>query len=306
MPPKSDAQIYYQLGNNAVRQGKYDEALILYSQALEIEPENTEFLCTIGNVLMTNLHAYQAAIRYYELALKIKSKDPNILCSLGDCIILSGGNRAQAFKCYEDALHFHPEFLQAYAYCARAHNRCGEYEQARTVCDTFLARIQSLTNVDVGLHACAYKAKGIAHYGLGEYDDARVCFIQAGEYDHQDVEIRKNLVIVKFACGDYAEAITYCDEILRQSEYPDTVEVLGDKALIYYVSGQSELAQDCWHDIDQLSTSVTSSRSLALINLSYFFIMQRDFVRANEIFSRLDPFFAQNDPLVMQGRALIA
>ena len=84
------------------------------------------------------------------------------------------------------------------------------------------------------------------------------------------------------------------------------MEVLSDKALICYVSGQFKLAQDCWHDIDRLSKSMTSSRSLALINLSYFFILQRNFARANEIFSRLDPFFAQNDPSVLQGRALIA
>jgi len=313
MPPKSNAQTYYQLGNDAVSQGRYDDALILYHQALEIEPQNTEFLCTIGNILMTNLYDYQAAIRYYERALRIKSKDPNILCSLGDCIILSGGDRAQAFRCYEDALHFHPDFFQAHACCAWAYGHCGEYEKALTACDTFLARAQSLPHVNFGLYACAYKAKGIAYDGLGQYEDACLCFMQAHEYNPQDEEIQKNLVVTKFACGEYSGAIACCDEIL--SRYPEAVDaaeavevagVLSDKALICYISERFELAKGCWYSIDRLSSGVTSSRSLALVNLSYFFILQKNFERVNEIFSRLDPFFAQNDPLVMQGRALSA
>ncbi len=72
----SDANSWYQQGNEMMMQKKNEDAIIAYDKALEIDPSNTSAWNNKG-IAMLRLKKYQEAIDCYDKALELNPNHAN-------------------------------------------------------------------------------------------------------------------------------------------------------------------------------------------------------------------------------------
>jgi len=70
------------LGNFLFDNQRYEEALIYYNKAIELDGKNPDVIVDAG-VCYFNLRNFNESIKYFEKALKINPKHPNALYNLG-------------------------------------------------------------------------------------------------------------------------------------------------------------------------------------------------------------------------------
>lgn len=107
---------------------KYGEALTLYDQILQIEPENRAALNNKGNAL-TNLERYDEALLAFDRAIAI---DPQSSIAYGckGYTLNCQGRYSEALTWCDRAIRLEPEDITAYVNKADALKQLGRYEEA--------------------------------------------------------------------------------------------------------------------------------------------------------------------------------
>ena len=80
---------HYNLGNVFLKQGKYEEAINQYKEALRINREHTEAHNNLGSVFLKQ-GKYQEAINQYKEALRINPDFAEAHYNLGDAYLMIG------------------------------------------------------------------------------------------------------------------------------------------------------------------------------------------------------------------------
>ncbi len=101
------ADLYYNLGNNLSRQGRNDEALEAWANALDRNPDHVSALVNSSIVLAQSGELAEAERRCRRV-LDIQPRHPGALSSLGSIAALAG-RRAEALRWFEQALEEEPE-----------------------------------------------------------------------------------------------------------------------------------------------------------------------------------------------------
>jgi len=83
--------------------GQYEEALIAYKKAIEIDPKNSRACYNVGNLLAINLGKYSEAIEYFDKATEI---EPNFYIAWMDKGSAYGDleKHDEAIKCFDKAI----------------------------------------------------------------------------------------------------------------------------------------------------------------------------------------------------------
>lgn len=118
------------------QQKKWDEARRVLERALSVSPQNAEANYSLGMVYaQTNdeQHAYE----YLQKALKARPDYPEALNNMG-VLYLRTGRRDDAVRNFEECIRVAPAFDQSYLNLARVHALEGHIEEARAVLEALL------------------------------------------------------------------------------------------------------------------------------------------------------------------------
>ena len=117
--------------NQAVQRhksGELAEAVVLYEQALSLNPNIPEALSNLA-LALKDLGQPDAAIARYQQALALKPNAPEILSNLG--VLLKGQGRTdEAIACYQKALALKPDSPNAHSNLGNALKDQGRFDEA--------------------------------------------------------------------------------------------------------------------------------------------------------------------------------
>lgn len=160
---------HFQLGNALMKLGKFSEAMVSYSQELEVSPESAEALHNLGSALQ-KLGKPEQAIVCYQKAISLDPFYAEAHNNLG-VTYTSLGLFEKAIQSFYQAIVHNPASADAYSNLANALIGQGDFIQALHHCKRAIA-------LQPG-HATAYLLHGNACRGLGRFSDAITSYQKA-------------------------------------------------------------------------------------------------------------------------------
>jgi tetratricopeptide (TPR) repeat protein len=156
------AAVNYILGNVLFFQGRHDEAIASYQQALRINPAFAEAYSNLANVLSA-LERYEEAVSNCQQALRLKPNYAKAYVNLGNAYI-GLDRRDEAIACYQQGLKLDPNV-------AEAHNGLGAALMALDQLDGAIAHCRDALRLKPDF-AAAYYNLGLALSKQTNWDDA--------------------------------------------------------------------------------------------------------------------------------------
>jgi tetratricopeptide (TPR) repeat protein/CBS domain-containing protein len=187
------ADEYYKTGNELLQQGRDDEAVQQFRNALSAAPGNTRYRLALGLSLAKAQHPEEALV-YLNALLK---RDPeNALANLGEARIeKTEGKKAEAAKLYRKAIDGQwpageqRSKLDAYLEFATVLESMGQRREAADALREFI-------RTD-GREATAFAGLGDAELSLEHYPEARDAFRKALERNPSDNASQKQLALIE-------------------------------------------------------------------------------------------------------------
>jgi len=162
----TDAGCYSNLGLALQEQGKLDEAIARYHEALAIKPQYPDALNNLGLALQAQGKLDEAIARYHE-ALAIKPQYPKALNNLG-LALHAQGKLGEAIARYHEALAIKPQFPEAQNNLGNALQEQGKLDEAIARYHEALAiepqYPEALNNLGLALKAQGKLGEAIARY----------------------------------------------------------------------------------------------------------------------------------------------
>jgi tetratricopeptide (TPR) repeat protein len=110
-PQPNDAKRLLALGNKAIAQGDYDEAIAIFQDLIKLSPRHAIALNNLGSALF-NVGRYKEAEACFYRAIKVKADYADPHSNLGNLLLLRG-YFADAEKSFRYALKINPRFVDA-------------------------------------------------------------------------------------------------------------------------------------------------------------------------------------------------
>ena len=198
----SNLQEHMDKGDSLFDQGRYEEAITYYDEALFIDPNDVSALNNKGFAL-DNLGRHEEAISYYDKVLEINSTDVDALNNKG--VALDNlGRYEEAITYYDKALNVDPKYVAALGNKGFDLDTLGRYQEAISYYD----KVLEINSTDVG----SLNGKGIALGNLGRYQEAISYYdkVLAIDPTYADALTNKGNVLLKM--GNSQEAIDNYDK----------------------------------------------------------------------------------------------
>ncbi len=205
-------------------QGRLDEAIDQYHDALAIKPHDVMAHNHLGVALRDQGHAAEA-IAEFRHALAI---DPNCAAAHNNlgAILAEGGQVNEAIEHYRKAIEVNPSHASAHYNLANALARQSRYEEA-------MAEFQKSLDINSN-SAEAHHNLGLFLAGAGQFDEAIAHFRTALQLKPTLINARRTLAVVLAHHGKIPEAIAEWSELLRLQ--PDDVPALRELAWLLATS----------------------------------------------------------------------
>jgi tetratricopeptide (TPR) repeat protein len=217
------------LGEALVEQGRTDEAIGQFQQALQIRPGYAETYYNLGNALLQQGRVNEA-IGQFQQALQIKPGYADARFNLGVALVRKG-NVDQAIAQFQQAVQIKPDDTQARLALGNALLQQGQAGEAIT-------HFQAAVQIEPG-NAEARCDLGAALFRQGNVDEAIAQFQKALELKPGMAEAHLNLGSALVKKGNVNEAITHFQKALAIQ--PDNVEVLNDLAWLLATAPQASV-----------------------------------------------------------------
>ncbi len=163
------AQAHYNLGNLFVPQGKFAEAMRHYQQAVRILPDFAEAHNNLGNVLAKQ-GELEDAIQHFRLALELSPRLSEVHFNLVDALTRQG-ELDEAIEHFQEALKIKPDFV-------KAHDHLGSVLAAQGHLDMALDHFRQVLRIRPEF-AEAHQSLGQALAEQGKRDEAVKHFEEA-------------------------------------------------------------------------------------------------------------------------------
>lgn len=124
------------LGNVAMLQENYDEAIAHFQQLLENSPDNPEGVVRLTHCFFVQQN-YDQAERYAQHLLTLTPQSAVAHAYLGQCM-LQHNEIENAISCFQKAIDRDVDYIPAYFGIGKALCKQGNYQQATTALETFL------------------------------------------------------------------------------------------------------------------------------------------------------------------------
>jgi tetratricopeptide (TPR) repeat protein len=142
--------------------GQYDEAIADYDVAIRLKPDDAWAYSNRGNAY-NKKGEHDRAIADFDTAIRLKPDDAGLYTNRGNAFSVKG-QQDRAITDYDAAIRLKPDFASAYLGRGNAYNQKGEYDQAISDYDSAIRLEPDLVS--------AYTGRGSARFDKGEYDQA--------------------------------------------------------------------------------------------------------------------------------------
>lgn len=220
----------YNLGVQLKAEGKPQEALHWYGEALKVTPSNPEVLNNAG-VASMSLGNVAEAVRYYQEALRIWPAYALARNNLGTALA-SSGDRAAAIQEFSEAVRIKPNYSEARANLAQLYAASNRLDDAAREYGEAL-RIRP---DDADLH----RGLGLTLARARRFDEAIASYRAALRLRPADAATHRDLASALAASGDVAAAIGEYREAVRLEPGDPTAH--NGLAIAYATTGQADSA----------------------------------------------------------------
>jgi Flp pilus assembly protein TadD len=236
----NEAGIYYNMGNALRSKGRLDEAVSYYYRSLQVNPDYAEPHNNLGNVLLAQ-GKFDEALKQYLEAEKIEPDYPDIQYNLGN-MFLSAGNFDDAVSHYRRALQLRPRDAEAHYKLGKAFQSQGRYDEAMS---QFYEALRHRPD-----YAEAHKEIADLLSSLGNLDLAVTHYYQALHTEPNNADILNNLGIALGTQNKFNEAIKHFRKVLELK--PDNAEAYNNLGIALEQTGGFDEAIDCYRKAMQL------------------------------------------------------
>jgi tetratricopeptide (TPR) repeat protein len=196
---------YNNLGVFVTKQGKLDQGIEYFKNALAINPEHLEAHNNLGGAY-TKKGSLDKAIASYEQALTIRPNHPKTHNNLG--VVYARLDRLDnAITEYEKALSYSPRYGEAHYNLGNAYTKYGKLDEAITAYKQALALKP--------LHAEALTNLGAAYLNSDRVDEAVIQFQKALAIKPGLLNARTNLAYAYYLQGNYQLSALECERITK-------------------------------------------------------------------------------------------
>lgn len=181
-------------------EGKSEEALELFRQAVALNPERALSRVDMGEILRQS-GQYEEAILHLRLALDIDRRKSHISAQAYNILgntLCNMGRFAESIEEYLSSISVDPLFVPPYINRGWAYFRLEEWEKAQA--DLKKALKMEPENFK------ALKNMALVHLSLEEYEKALEYLIKAEKINGRDADIMSNMGIIHLKQGDFTEA----------------------------------------------------------------------------------------------------
>jgi Flp pilus assembly protein TadD len=220
---------HYNLGIALNEQGKTDEAIAHYQQAIKLRPGYAEAHYNLGR-LLAHKGQLDDAVTHYETALKINPADAETENNLG--VTLFGSGRVdQAIAHYQEALKIRPDYAEASCNLANALLSKGDLNGAISRYSTCLALSPNQAEAEYNLASALLRT--------GRTDEAIAHFQKALTLTPENADAYANLGSAFLAKGRILDATDAYRNALRIS--PENVAAESNLAWLLATSSDPSL-----------------------------------------------------------------
>jgi tetratricopeptide (TPR) repeat protein len=215
---KNNDTIQERYATAVLKEGKFDEAISHYRQALNINPELHWAYVGMG-LAFEGLGKTDEAIECFEAALRLEPGLPRALNYLGTVLEAQGKND-EAIENFNKSIRSDPDYLYSYCNAARLKMRQKEYVQAIEYYEEALERKPDWPEVCSEL--------GEAYSSLGKETEAVFYWHRALELKPNDIRVLNNLTWILATAEDEtirnpSEAVEYAkrlSELVGSNQQP--------------------------------------------------------------------------------------
>ena len=242
---------HYNFGLFLQRQGKADEAMRHYREALEIRSDSVEVHYNLGLILQGRAVTDEAA-DHYRKALQANPAYTDAYNNLA-VILHARGRTAEAIAHWQKALDLGPEYAEVHANLARAFQEQGRADEA-------IGHYRKALAIDPN-DAALHNALGNVLLRKGATNEAIGQFRQAVEIRPGLADAHNNLGAALGRCGKIDEAMTHWQTALKID--PSQAEPHQNLGSALHQRGRTADALDQWRQAIRLSPD-----SAPLLNLT--------------------------------------
>jgi Flp pilus assembly protein TadD len=212
-PPTDAARVQNVRGIALARDGRWDEAIACFREAVRLRPDYTDAHNNLGNVLYFQ-KKYDEAIAAYEEAVRLSPDHAGALSNLGE-VLRHRGRLDDAVRYCRRAVELRPDM-------APAHNHLGLALSAKEQFEEAVAHCAEAVRLDPNL-AEAHHGLGYALLQLRRVDEAVAAIETALRLKPSLAEAHSNLAAALLRRGQAEEALARLQEALRlQPDLADT------------------------------------------------------------------------------------
>ena len=199
-------------------QGRVDEAIACYREALRLDPKSYKVLTNLG-VALASRGQFAEAAEQYRAALAIDASEAMVHNNLGDALV-NLGRLDEGMQCFDEALKLDPR-------SADAHNNRGRVLLLTNRNQEALPEFQAAVECNPRL-VQAYSNMGVAYARLGQTEQAIASYQKALSINPAFVEARNNLGMNYMRAQRYEQAVEQFQLVLRaQPGFADAYRNLG-------------------------------------------------------------------------------
>ncbi|MEA3475609.1 MAG: tetratricopeptide repeat protein [Candidatus Cloacimonadota bacterium] len=221
---ETEAEKYFNLGEDYYEQGLIDKAIECYQKVVEINPDDAYAYYNMGYAYGDKGN-YNKAIECFQKAVEINPDFAVAYNSMGMAYGVKG-NYDKAIECYQKVVEINPDD-------AKAHFNLGDQYFNKTLYDEAIKEYEIALNYtqDDLDKAVLYERLGhLYHHPKENYDKSIEYFKKALNIQPEDEIIYVNMGTVYADKGDYSKAIEY---------YQKAIEIDPDDASAYYNMGNA-------------------------------------------------------------------
>ena len=213
---------------------RYEEALVCFQRAAELQPDFIDAIVNCG-VVQLALHRYEAALAIFDGVVEKAPNDAEAWNNRGNAL-LELGREVEALASLEKALALNPKYVNAWNNRGVALQHLNRHEEAFAAFEEALALAPEL--------AAAYNNRGNSFMMLRQYEKAYADFERACALSPNFTEALVNRGTALVAMRRLDEAVSIYDRALRLE--PNNVEGLRNRANALIVQRKFEEAvRDC-------------------------------------------------------------
>ena len=189
--------IHNNLGTVLGKQGRIEEAIEHYLQALRLKPDYAKAHSNLG-AAYDNSGMYKEAIEAYKKAIRINPDYAEPHYNLGLAYVNSGKYK-EAIEAYKQALRINPDYAEAHSNLGLAYFNSGKYKEAIEACKKAIRIDPDYAKAHLGL--------GVTYGKLGKYKEAIDAFKQVVRIDSDYADAHLNLGVAYLSLNDRGSAL---------------------------------------------------------------------------------------------------